>query len=854
MSTPAPSPCPCDGPQGPRVVLNPAGQPFIADRVDDFTGLRRALLRPLPGEESLGMWAPVPGDLGLAVLEWWAYLGDVLTFYNERIANESYLRTATFPESVAGLVALLGYQPAPGLAATGQVGAIRSTSHRAEPVVIPAGMQLSSTASAGIPPQTFEVAARASFPGPSDIPVRLLADTALGVDASSGDPTSVLLGGKVTGVKADDRLLLVKRTWDGTDDTDWAYVTAGSVTPQLDPGTGATNSLFSLSGAWGSVAPPAPAGSAASAEARVEMRIEVRSPPRYESPFPWWMPLEPPATPPERTATDFRLLRPTAAAALWSQAGPPSEVIAAGAVSGQVTVHLSAAVRAIQPGDLVLFDGGSQAAPSLGLVLKSTEVLWSVPFPPGSSQSSPSPAPGIVVTHTQLTLATPDYGTLTGYQPDDLAAISVRYGFRDLGTVVPAPATQVPSLPVTVALPGGFELPEGTTTALLEDATGSGVAVAVSGAGNAMVTLSGLPPQAGEAFNPPLAVPLRLLVDVLAVSRGTTVAAETLGSGNATRSNQSFTLAKSPLTYLAVGAGWASTLRVFVAGIAWSEASSFFGQPPGAQVYVVTRLPDLSTQVRFGDGVNGSRLPTGSGNVVAHYRYGSGALSPPAGRLTSILKSQPNLSAIHNPVAVSGGRDPQAPADVKANAPASVFTFGRAISAIDYEVVAGQAAGVSRARAYWTFDPAQQRTLVKVYVNDDPGAVSAATAALAGAEDPNRPVRVMGATGIPLSISCTLVVSADRVPGDVATAATAALADPVTGLFSPAAMGIGAFLYRSQIDAALSVPGVLGVHHLTVVWDLGWLLRRLGDVFDPGEGAYFELLAIPNVTAVSVNG
>ena len=48
------------------------------------------------------------------MLEWWAYLADVLTFYNERYANESYLRTATQPGSIANLVALLGYQPAPG--------------------------------------------------------------------------------------------------------------------------------------------------------------------------------------------------------------------------------------------------------------------------------------------------------------------------------------------------------------------------------------------------------------------------------------------------------------------------------------------------------------------------------------------------------------------------------------------------------------------------------------------------------------------------------------------------------------------------------------------------------------------
>ena len=92
----------------PQVVTNPPGLPAIADRVNDFAGFREALLQPLPGEQAIGAWRPVPGDLGLQVLEWWAYVADVLTFYNERHANESYLRTATRASSVANLVALLG--------------------------------------------------------------------------------------------------------------------------------------------------------------------------------------------------------------------------------------------------------------------------------------------------------------------------------------------------------------------------------------------------------------------------------------------------------------------------------------------------------------------------------------------------------------------------------------------------------------------------------------------------------------------------------------------------------------------------------------------------------------------------
>jgi predicted phage baseplate assembly protein len=517
-----------------------------------------------------------------------------------------------------------------------------------------------------------------------------------------------------------------------------------------------------------------------------------------------------------------------------------------------LTVNLSATVRSIQPGDMVFFDGGTQLA-VLGLVTATSDQLGKLPFP----ESLSPPAPDLIVPYTALTVATPGSDALSGdVTSGNPGALAVRYGFRDVGTVLANPAASLSNLPATVVVPAAFALPSGVSTALLEDATGAGTVVQVApaqtsdGTGNGTVSLALTPaPPAPTSFDPPLQAPLRLLFDVVTVSRGATVANEVLGSGNAAVANQRFTLKKSPLTYLASGAGWTAVLAVYVDGIQWSEVPTLYNQPAGAQVYVVERGPDQSATIRFGDGVNGSRLTSGTGNVVATYRYGSGSASPPAGRLTTIVQRQPNLAAIHNPVAVAGGADPQAPGDVKTDAPASVFTFGRAISALDYEVVAAQAAGVTRVKAYWTFDAAEQRSLVKIYVNDDAGGVVTATQALAGSDDPNRPVAVAAAQPIEVSVSATLVVAANQVVDDVVAAATAAFADPTAGAFSPAQMGIGQWLYRSRLDAALSVPGVVAVHQLAVTWtvvapppmDLIFL-RRLDQVADPGEGAYFELL------------
>ena len=58
-------------------------------------------------------------DYTIALLDAFAAtLADVLTFYQERIANESYLRTATERRSVLELARLIGYQLAPGVAAS----------------------------------------------------------------------------------------------------------------------------------------------------------------------------------------------------------------------------------------------------------------------------------------------------------------------------------------------------------------------------------------------------------------------------------------------------------------------------------------------------------------------------------------------------------------------------------------------------------------------------------------------------------------------------------------------------------------------------------------------------------------
>src|SRR5579862_2402355 len=124
------SACPCDAFVHPRTITNPPDQATIAYRVGDFATFRHALLLPLPEEEELTQWIPgAKEDLAVQMVEWWAYLADILTFYNERIANNSYLQTAiqaaiqaanpSAPsETVNRVIRGIGYRPRPGIAAS----------------------------------------------------------------------------------------------------------------------------------------------------------------------------------------------------------------------------------------------------------------------------------------------------------------------------------------------------------------------------------------------------------------------------------------------------------------------------------------------------------------------------------------------------------------------------------------------------------------------------------------------------------------------------------------------------------------------------------------------------------------
>ena len=106
-----------DGFVFPRRADNRAGLPRIDYRIGRYGDFVEAMLRQIDASVPLSAWTHRGADdPGIALLEGAAIVGDILSFYQEHYANEAYLRTAAWRDSVADLVRLTGYRLAPGLA------------------------------------------------------------------------------------------------------------------------------------------------------------------------------------------------------------------------------------------------------------------------------------------------------------------------------------------------------------------------------------------------------------------------------------------------------------------------------------------------------------------------------------------------------------------------------------------------------------------------------------------------------------------------------------------------------------------------------------------------------------------
>ena len=100
----------------PQPAVNRPGLSSIAYRVGSWATFRESMLARLSSSDYPALAALKTrdnDDFTIAFLDATSMMLDILTFYQERLANESYLRTATELRSLTELSRLIGYQPAP---------------------------------------------------------------------------------------------------------------------------------------------------------------------------------------------------------------------------------------------------------------------------------------------------------------------------------------------------------------------------------------------------------------------------------------------------------------------------------------------------------------------------------------------------------------------------------------------------------------------------------------------------------------------------------------------------------------------------------------------------------------------
>jgi len=189
--------------------------------------------------------------------------------------------------------------------------------------------------------------------------------------------------------------------------------------------------------------------------------------------------------------------------------------------------------------------------------------------------------------------------------------------------------------------------------------------------------------------------------NVVDATHGQTVG-EVLGNGDASRAFPAFALHQSPLTYVSAPtpSGTASTLAVRVNELLRHEVADLGGAGPSQRVYVTRQNDANKTTATFGNGVHGARLPTGTANVKAVYRYGLGKAGNVSGGQISQLATHPlGVQAVVNPLPSSGGADPDTLDQARANAPTAVMALDRLVSVRDYADFARTYAGIGKAVA-----------------------------------------------------------------------------------------------------------------------------------------------------------
>jgi hypothetical protein len=214
--------CSGTGVQTPQPRENSPGLAAIPYRIGTWSSFNESMLARLSSSDYPALATLKTrdsDDFTVALLDASAVVLDVLSFYQERLTNEGYLRTARLTRSLTELSRLIGYQPSPGVSASTYVAfTLKAAPGQAPdpttaPITIPKGSQVQSVPPQGQTPQTFETAADIQAKADwNALPVQTslpwVAPGNLSSSSAPG-PGSVYLSGTTTQLKEGDSLLIL---------------------------------------------------------------------------------------------------------------------------------------------------------------------------------------------------------------------------------------------------------------------------------------------------------------------------------------------------------------------------------------------------------------------------------------------------------------------------------------------------------------------------------------------------------------------------------------------------------------------------------------------------------------------
>jgi hypothetical protein len=335
------------------------------------------------------------------------------------------------------------------------------------------------------------------------------------------------------------------------------------------------------------------------------------------------------------------------------------------------------------------------------------------------------------------------------------------------------------------------------------------------------------------------------------------------------------TLASSPLTFQArvSSASAASALEqdahdarpvIFLNGDGgvWSPQPDLFASDPFSRHFVVEMQSDGVAHLRFGDGVSG-RKPSPGASFTATYRKGMGTQgNVGADAIARIVAAGNGISDIRNPLAATGGRDPETLEQVRQFAPRAFRTQERAVTEADYAGIAERRAEIQKAAA--TFRWTGSWFTAFVTVDRRAGALVDAPfkTTLTDYLQPFRiagyDLEVAGPIFVPLDIAFAVCAKPGYFQNDVKQAlldvfSSRDLPGGARGFFHPDNFTFGQSLYLSQMyQAALQVPGVAS---LDVTRFQRWT-RGAGHELERGvvAAAPLEILQLSNDPSFPENG